>query len=551
MAEAWQSAWVEVLPDFKDFKSKADKEMTSTLGRAGDSGGRRAGKNMSGGILGGFKGLGGPIVGAVAALGIGKLIGDAIGAGIKFGIDGVALASSLAETKSAINQVFGTAGADIIGFADTANQALGQTRLQALEAAQNFGVFGSAAGLTGKPLSDFSTGLVTLATDMASFYNTDSQTAIDALGAGLRGEAEPLRRFGVLMDDATLKAQALKLGIFDGTGSLTAQQRVLAAQAVIFQQTGIAQGDFGRTSEGLAGQQKILTASIEDSKAKLGESLLPALSTLATFANETLVPALDGVVEKVGPILAAALEEATPAIAQAAEDLAPFVEDLIVAASDGIPGFIEGMKGIAKELPEALQFFRDLADASDKVVTFLNILADPEANGSRAIYDWLAPGREGVKNFVEDLKTESNFLPKNMDTAGYEAGLGLARGLTSQRGNVARAARDLANQVTESTRFALQIKSPSRVMAALGAYTGEGFALGLTGSKSGVDKAMRDLVSIPDITSPVGRLGLAAAGSRGSGATVNQTINAVEGQSAAEIAAIARNDLSSTMRSLV
>jgi hypothetical protein len=82
----------------------------------------------------------------------------------------------------------------------------------------------------------------------------------------LRGEAEPIRKFGVLLNDSTLKAKAMEMGLYDGTGALDLQAKSLAAYQVILDQTKDAQGDFARTSDGLAGQQKILTAQLENLK---------------------------------------------------------------------------------------------------------------------------------------------------------------------------------------------------------------------------------------------------------------------------------------------
>ena len=84
---------------------------------------------------------------------------------------------------------------------------------QALDAAATFATFGGAAGLAGDDLVNFSTGFVGLASDMASFNNTTPEQAIQAIGAALRGEAEPMRQYGVLLDDATLRQKALELGL--------------------------------------------------------------------------------------------------------------------------------------------------------------------------------------------------------------------------------------------------------------------------------------------------------------------------------------------------
>jgi len=204
--------------------------------------------------------------------------GAAAGAfALKVGIDAVKAASDLGETQNKVGVIFGNSSQSILDFAEDAVTGLGQTRIQALEASATFAQFGKAAGLSGGDLVNFSTELVTLSADLASFNNSSPDEAINAIGSALRGEAEPLRRFGVLMDDAALKAAALKMGIGDGTTTLTTQQKVLAAHNVILSQTTDAQGDFARTSEGLANTQKILTAAVEDAKAEIGIGLVSAL----------------------------------------------------------------------------------------------------------------------------------------------------------------------------------------------------------------------------------------------------------------------------------
>jgi hypothetical protein len=72
--------------------------------------------------------------------------------------------------------------------------------------------------------------------------------------------------------------------------ALTPQQKVLAAQKVIYEQTSAAQGDFARTSDGLANQTKILTAELENTKLIIGEALLPLVLELATAFSTQVVP---------------------------------------------------------------------------------------------------------------------------------------------------------------------------------------------------------------------------------------------------------------------
>jgi len=227
-----------------------------------------------------------------------RLAVGALGALGTVAFDAVQLASDLEETGNKVGEIFGPEGRrQLEQYAATANRSLGQTRRQALDAAATFGIFGQAAGLSGTDLVDFSTELTTLASDLASFNNTDVDQAIVAIGAALRGESEPIRNYGVLLNDATLRSRALALGLVEDVNEqLSLQDKVLAAQAEILAQTTTAQGDFDRTADGLANKQRILTARFEDFRTELGEELLPVA--------ELLLPKLEGLLDR--------LEDADP-----------------------------------------------------------------------------------------------------------------------------------------------------------------------------------------------------------------------------------------------
>lgn len=209
-----------------------------------------------------------------AALAVAAAAGAAVAAFIG---DSIKSSMTLGETQNKVGVIFKDSARIVREFAENSVTQLGQTEEQALSAAATFAQFGKSAGLANQDLAAFSTELVTLSADLASFNNTSPEQAITAIGAALRGESEPLRSFGVLLDDATLKARAMEMGIYKGTGTLTSQQKVLAAHKEILAQTTDAQGDFDRTSDSLANTQKILTAAVENAKTEIGEGLVTAL----------------------------------------------------------------------------------------------------------------------------------------------------------------------------------------------------------------------------------------------------------------------------------
>jgi hypothetical protein len=203
-------------------------------------------------------------------------------------------ASDLNEETSKAKQIFGDASQSIIDFSNTASTQLGQSKTEALQAAGTFGVLGKAAGLTGNDLTAMSVKFTKLASDLASFNNTSPEEAVLALGAGLRGEAEPLRRYGVLLDDLTLRNKAVELQLTKTTKeALTPANKSLAAQAVILEKTALQQGNFALTSKDAANQQRILTARLEDFQTQLGTILLPVLTDTVKVLNDYAVVLLD------------------------------------------------------------------------------------------------------------------------------------------------------------------------------------------------------------------------------------------------------------------
>lgn len=224
----------------------------------------------------GFTALGGVAIGAAAAL--------------KPMID---MAASVEESLSKNRVVFGESAASVERFAETSLRSFGVTRNAALEATGVIGTLGKAMGMAEADSAEMATTLVGLAGDMSSFNDASVEETLTAIQAGLRGESEPLRRFGVLLDAATLKAKALEKGIIKNTKeALTPQQKALAAYAVILEQASVQMGDFERTSDSATNQSKLLAGEWEKIQTEIGTALLPAFTSIVTHLNESVLPAV-------------------------------------------------------------------------------------------------------------------------------------------------------------------------------------------------------------------------------------------------------------------
>lgn len=326
------TAEVLIRPTFSGAQKSIGREFSQSMPRAGKTAGRGFASGMTGAMKGAARSIIAPIASAALAYG---------GVSLVKGV--IKEASDLQEQGTKINQIFGRDGAAALDkFAASAGKTLGQSKNQALGAAATFGIYGKSAGLAGQDLVDFSTGFTGLASDLASFNNTSPETAIEAIGSAMRGEAEPMRQYGVLLDDASMRQKALELGIISSTkNALTPQQKILSAQALIYEQTADAQGDFARTSGGLANQQRILTAQWGNTKAVLGEALLPVVTKFFTFLNTRALPVVTTFITQ--------MKEGTGAGGR----FAAVIGGAFTQAQTAVSGFVRGVTGDVEIMDQA------------------------------------------------------------------------------------------------------------------------------------------------------------------------------------------------------
>ena len=203
-------------------------------------------------------------------------------------------ASDLNETINLTRVIFGRSGDAILDWSKNSALAMGLSRNEALQAAGNFGGFFKVAGKGQQEAANLSKVMVQLASDMASFSNTTPEDALQALRSGLSGEVEPLRRYRVFLSDAALQQEAARQHIEKHNGQLTDQQKIMLRYSIIMRQTKDAQGDFARTSGGLANQQRILRAQLTNTEAELGAKLLPTFLKIVTATNRFVTQMHDG-----------------------------------------------------------------------------------------------------------------------------------------------------------------------------------------------------------------------------------------------------------------
>jgi phage-related protein len=363
-------AYVTLIPVAKGFQGAIAKELGG-VNNVGKTAGQKAGKGFGGGFGGALKGLGGIIAGGLAAAGIGSFVKDSI-----------SQASSLGESINALEVTFSDLSASSVDelkkISDGAavNFGLSQTEFNGL--AVQFSSFATKIAGPGGDVVDIMETLAGRGADFASVMDLDVADAMAMFQSGLAGEAEPLKKFGIDISQASIEAYALANGIGEAGRQLTESEKVQARYGAIMEQTAKTQGDFVNTSDSLANAQRVLGAQFENMKAEVGGPLLNAFADLTAG----LMP----VVEMMGPILVGVMEELAPIIADLAGQipgllegflpLLPVLGDLVgiflELAADLLPVFVDLVMALMPAITELLPLFAELiGDAFEVLIPIL------------------------------------------------------------------------------------------------------------------------------------------------------------------------------------
>lgn len=247
-----------------------------SLGQLGNNSEKaRGGISKLGGALGTAAKTFGPLAAAAGA-----------GAVLKFGIDSVKAASDTQQAFGAIESVFGKNSGTVKKWANNAVTSVGLARSEYGNLAV---VLGSMLKNTG--IEDYSAKtdqLIKLGADLSATYGGDVNSAVEAIGATLRGETDPIERYGVSINQAKVEALLASQGLSKLTGTARTQAEQQARLTLLTQQTTAAQGAFGRETDTLAGQQQRLGARFTNLKDTLGQKLLPVATKVVAWLSNTI-----------------------------------------------------------------------------------------------------------------------------------------------------------------------------------------------------------------------------------------------------------------------
>lgn len=261
--------------------------------------------------------------------------GGAIAAGLAGGVAAtVTMAGRAEQSVGGVESVFGSTAASIIEDSKRAADAYGLSAVQYQELATTMG-----ASLKNKGITDYAEQtkrMVGLGGDLAATFGGSAAEAVEALNAAMRGEADPIERYGVSLSETAVNAELARRGQQNLTGSALETAKAQARLSLIMQQTSSAQGQANREHDTFAATLERVKAQAANLGAELGVTLLPYAQQLMSKISENI-----------------------PAIQEWADTFTTFIVDKSPQIKAGFDQLVEAVRTVYDRLVQFGQWIAD------------------------------------------------------------------------------------------------------------------------------------------------------------------------------------------------
>lgn len=267
-------------------------------------------------------------------------------------------ATDLGESLNAVSRIFGESSDVINKWGEEQANSYGLSQRAFNQMAVPIGASLKNLGVDMNTVARLTLLLTERAADMGSVFNQDVATVLEDIQAGLRGEADPLEKYGVGLSAAAVQQKALAETGKDSAASLTDQEIGLARVNLLMEQTKDTMGDFKGTADQYANAQRIANAEIEEAQAKLGQAFLPVLAEVA----------------KVGGNVASVFQE-LPSGVQTTTAVVLGLAGAFVFLAPKIVAAVDAFKEIRTSLPDADSKMGKMANTATKAAGVIAALA--------------------------------------------------------------------------------------------------------------------------------------------------------------------------------
>ncbi len=334
----YASGWRGVGQRIKGYLGKGVKQATDDAERKSEKGGKESGGRFSSAFKGAIAGLAAGVSIQGIVQGFTKSINDA---------------GDLEQSIGAIDSVFKNNSKTMHDWAKDAQTSVGLTRNEYNELGTLIGSQLKNAGTPMDQLAGKTDELIKLGADLSSMFGGTTREAVEAISSTLKGEMDPIEKYGITMSAAKVEAEAMsaelvkpvkdaqkiadartkvelaqkrlnevtakygkdsdqakraQMGLTTASNALAKAEagkmpkiegnaKALAIQNLLMKQSGDAQGNFNKESDTFAHKMQVAKAKWGDITTEMAARFLPAITEVMGFVVDKALPAFDGLVK--------------------------------------------------------------------------------------------------------------------------------------------------------------------------------------------------------------------------------------------------------------
>jgi len=196
------------------------------------------------------------------------------------------LAAAAEETRSKFNVVFGRTAKDVQKWATIYSKSVGRSTTDTLSFLGSIGDLLKPLGFQKDAVDALSKTVVTLANDLGSFNDMPTADVMRDIQSAMVGNFEVTKKYGVVLNEAVIKQEALNRGLFNGKGAVDAQVKAQIALDLIIKGTNDAQGDLLRTQDSATNVSIRLASANKDLGIALGTTINTGLTPLKAITAD-------------------------------------------------------------------------------------------------------------------------------------------------------------------------------------------------------------------------------------------------------------------------
>ena len=257
-------------------------------------------------------------------------------------------AADLEQSAGAVQDVFKNYAATVSRYSRQAATSVGLSANAYNELATLIGTQLKNGGTSIDQLAGKTNNLITLGADLAAGFGGSTADAVNALSSALKGERDPIERYGVSLTQAAIDAEAASLGFHKVGGALSVEANQAATLSLIMKQTADFHGKFAAENTTLAHQLQVVQAKLTDMAATLGTLLLPYVTQIVAWLSEKLTPAFEqfmawlanNAIPKIKELAAVFATEWLPRLQAIASELAAVLLPALTSLGSFITGTI-------------------------------------------------------------------------------------------------------------------------------------------------------------------------------------------------------------------